>query len=510
VKQDKLGKKFVVPVIMLALFFLALNILWSYLDKTPPHWDMARHLSNSLDYHRYLIDLNWRKLIFNYSYYPPFYYWLTALWYLVVGRSIDAAISTNLFFVVALAISVYFSAKKLQDERSACLAALLALTFPMLSSQFKEFQLDAPLTVMVSLGLTFLLYSDNFRNRKSIVFLGIVSGLAMLTKWTYAAYVLVPLIYLLAESLLKFPRERISILKNALIAAIATSIIAGPWYTHNLSDIKRDVDGSGINAALAEGDPVGLTLKAFMFYFWTFIEHHFWLIGTIIFLVGLVVLLSNRESRRKYAIYLISVIVGYIIFSTFPNKDARFIMPIVPSVAIIIIGFMSLLPKTPRAFLAVYLIIFAFFTFFETTFSLPFTKSISWQTEGKHWINVYLERSYTVTAPSQLDWHYDVIVSRARSDAGEDRTIQFLGQDRSEFNRWALAYYSRLYGMEWVGENTSSVNFRYLVFREAGESYAQKEEELFREGFSPDVMGQWILPDGTSAYLIKIEGEQDV
>jgi len=101
------------------------------------------------------------------------------------AQKLPIALVTSLFVVF-----VYLSVKKLFDEKAAFLAAVLLALEPFFLAHSRVFHLDALLTVcMCSSVLMLLLYLQE-RNRRWLVFSGILGGLALLTKST--ALFLVP------------------------------------------------------------------------------------------------------------------------------------------------------------------------------------------------------------------------------------------------------------------------------------------------------------------------------
>src|SRR5437660_1295478 len=89
------------PVIVLGLvIFVALcNVIWSTIDLRPPHWDMGRHLWTSLFYLNAFKQGHYFNLLTEYRYYPPFVYWVTVPFYLLIGLSDRVAILSNIVFI---------------------------------------------------------------------------------------------------------------------------------------------------------------------------------------------------------------------------------------------------------------------------------------------------------------------------------------------------------------------------------------------------------------------------
>ena len=159
-------------------------MLWVSLETRPPHWDKARHLTNTLVYLDTFGSTSFLHWLQGYYTYPPLVYWVTDIFYVVLGSTaVWVAVLSQAVFLAVLTFATYGIGKELWSRRVGLLAAFFVLTSPMLVSQFKDYLLDAPLTAMVALALYLLIRADAFRERRSSVLFGVACGLGMLTKW---------------------------------------------------------------------------------------------------------------------------------------------------------------------------------------------------------------------------------------------------------------------------------------------------------------------------------------
>src|SRR6185436_4824553 len=67
----------------LVFLITAINLLWVRLDSDSVSWDFARHLGDSLYYKDTFSLLHPIRYLEGYTYYPPFMYWVTDLFYAV-------------------------------------------------------------------------------------------------------------------------------------------------------------------------------------------------------------------------------------------------------------------------------------------------------------------------------------------------------------------------------------------------------------------------------------------
>src|SRR5262249_15042763 len=157
------------------------------------HWDMGHHLFDSLVY-EHLSLAHPLRLLETYTYYPPFVYWTTDVFYALLGSdALWVAELSNTVFVAILVFSTYGLGSRLWGRRVGTLAAVFVVTTPMLVTAFKEYMLDAPLTAMVALALYLLVAGDRFAGRGHALALGAACGFGLLTKWTFAVVLALPL-----------------------------------------------------------------------------------------------------------------------------------------------------------------------------------------------------------------------------------------------------------------------------------------------------------------------------
>src|SRR5919204_3986762 len=88
--------------------------------------------------------------------------------------------------------------KTFWNGRVGLLATFFVVTTPLLTSLFKWYMLDPPLTAMVALALYLLIRSEFFAQRRYALAFGVVCGLGMLTKWTFVLCLALPAVYGLA------------------------------------------------------------------------------------------------------------------------------------------------------------------------------------------------------------------------------------------------------------------------------------------------------------------------
>ena len=103
-------------IFFLIIYFAIISsiVVWLKLDTNLPHWDMSRHLYNTIFYKNLWLHLsfhNFAKIIAAYQYYPPLVYNVTLIFYAIFGVSQDAAVLSNIIWIFILLGSTYQIAK---------------------------------------------------------------------------------------------------------------------------------------------------------------------------------------------------------------------------------------------------------------------------------------------------------------------------------------------------------------------------------------------------------------
>jgi len=412
-------------LVCVALAVAAANVLWSAIDTRPPHWDMARHLWTSLEYRSLAESNQWLGLLRNWYYYPPLVYWLTQPLYAALGTEVPVAILTNCGFLIVLVLSVYGIGVELHDRRTGRMAAILALALPTIVSQFKEYQLDAPLTAMVALALFLLIRTREFSMGRASLAFGIAAGLGLLTKWTFVIVMAAPLTFAVLIAL----RERR--FRPMLGALAATLLVAGPWYASNLEPLRIDLFANSTDAGMREGDPAVWSVESFTWYLTRLVQDHLYLAPTLLFVLGLV-----RWNRRN--LYPLLLVIGTIVgFTLLWNKDARYILPATVGVAIIAT---SWLPR--RRWIEPVLVAGAVVAFQAISFGNPLLPAEA--RVGP--VVAFAQHGYLIGPPVHENWHLEEAVAEvaARWPGG---SVRYVGLDTIWSNPWDVRYYAAKYGL---------------------------------------------------------------
>ena len=335
--------------------------LWFWLDRSVPAWDQADYLNGVLNYWEALQNpqwLNgewWRGFWLQSSKIPPLNYILTVPLINLFGTTEDAATLVMLFYSAVLLISVYGLGVCLFGVTTGLWAAGLCQLIPGLYYHRLEFILDYPLTTVITFSF-WLLTLWKFQPKTRLtgwifgIIWGISFGLAILTKQTALFFLFFPLLWLFTSYLKQRQWMRLSQLITALIVGVA---VAFPWYRTNWLLILTSGKRATVDSAIAEGDPALTTIDAWTYYGKILPELLSWhlllipIAGFIFYAIGKYLgknsdrhhPLSPTKKWRWLAVFLLG---GYLLSSLNINKDARYILPLLPVLSLILaVGLLS-------------------------------------------------------------------------------------------------------------------------------------------------------------------------
>lgn len=475
---------------LLCLSVVIINYIWISIEKRPPHWDMGRHLYNSVVYYKYFNGGDVVKLVTDYRYYPPFIYWAAVPFYFLLGLSIRTAILSNSLFIFILAFSTYGIGKSLWGRRTGLLSALFILLSPMIITQFKEFQLDAPSTAMVSLALYSLIKTKEFESRKWSIIFGLVFGFMMLTKWTLGFVMLLPILFAVTSAIINSwkNKENVRII-NITLAFLIGYFIFSFWYIQNFGQLKYDLILNGGNAGLKEGDPAVGTYASNIWYFNNLISNQLYLVPFLFFITGLIFTFKKTRNYLLKNVYPLLLIAGTLLFfSMLRNKDARYTMPLLVGVAIVSTYWIGLLVnKTYKNLITAILVVYSLIVLFLISFgSTILPKKVNF---GE--FTVFAQKGYIIGPPTNENWRQEKIFDDITNQPGEKVLFISLSPEEMFFNSWGNRYYAELNNIE-ITDNLGKSNFVIAKL---------KDPILSDSKFV--IIGEYPLPNGETAILLK-------
>ena len=393
-----LGRVLVILLLLWGSVAIA-DRLWFLADRSVPAWDQADYLNGSLTYLRGLQDPQWTSGDWWTQFWqlrskiPPFTYVSAALVQMVVGKGPDAAVLVLSILSLVLLVSTYAIGALVCTSQVGLWAAGLVVLLPGLYRFRLQFLLDYPLAAMVTASFAALtlwrstdpvLKAARHRHARlvkshpyqpaplssstsppvpepsspsplatlgawlSAIAFGLSLGLAFLTKQPALFFLAVPTAWMVGVALVKQHWGRLA----QLVAAFAVSLLVwGPWYRANWLLMLTAGKRATIDSAAIEGDPPLNTLAAWTFYLTHLPRFVSWplllvpIAGLLTYAVGRVVTgrslgerlrIDKRIAWREARWLGLFLVGGYLLSSLNVNKDARYILPLVPVLAVVL------------------------------------------------------------------------------------------------------------------------------------------------------------------------------
>jgi len=120
-----------------------------------------------------------------------------SIFYFFLGNSLLSAKLSLLPYLFILLFSTYLIGRLIYSDFVGILALFFLFSYPLIFQSSRQFQLDFPLTAMVSLNILLLLKCDNFKNRLYSFLFGLALGWAMLIKGQVMLFIIWPLFFVL-------------------------------------------------------------------------------------------------------------------------------------------------------------------------------------------------------------------------------------------------------------------------------------------------------------------------
>ncbi|MBT3690631.1 phospholipid carrier-dependent glycosyltransferase [Candidatus Woesearchaeota archaeon] len=224
-------------------------------------------------------------------------------------------------------ILIYKLGKELFNEKIALISSLFFAFIPL--HVFYSGRVLTGVLFTFFVLLTFLSFWRGYEknNKKHKVLFGVFLALALLSRYTALWIVPIFFLYFLArDKSLKFLKDKY--LWYSILAFFGTLI---PWFIYGIFEYNNPL-GAFIHGAKASAYWGGLQPWHFFFDYWW---QMFSIVG-IIFMIALIYILYKKEFFKK-EIYLLLIwfafFLGMAIYM--PHKEDRFILAIVPTIALI-------------------------------------------------------------------------------------------------------------------------------------------------------------------------------
>ena len=389
-KKFKLNK-YIIILIFIIIFHAILNYAILSIDNTYMVYDESNAHMFSLRIFN-LVKSNPINLFYYFmndqSTYPPLMHLASTPYYILFSASQDIAAFSNITFFIILIFSIYGIGKNLFNDKIGILSALIVSFFPAIFAFSRVYMVDFPLASIVTLSWHLLLKTEKFTDTKYSLLFGLSAGLGMLAKFTYFIYVLPYFIFLLPwiPSFFKQSpnqlnsKQKKARLFNLTLALIVCLSISSFWYFFNLKRIflhhlavnKAHILKTNLNYNLE------FILRRFSLIFFMLLKQT-GIFFFIIFLLSLIYAIFNlKKIKISYLLLWFFIPILFISMNTF-WLSKRYILPVLPAVAILISFFLfqtfqytqnkfNLKEKVSWKFFLGFLILICLLGYFKTCF----------------------------------------------------------------------------------------------------------------------------------------------
>jgi len=485
------------------------NILWLSLDKNPPAWDQAAHLRSTILASQWMKGKFWGSfvdLVRSFGGYPPLIYLIGAGWSLFLGVSIAKITFLNTMFLVGAIVGVYKLSEVLsKNKKIALLSGILFSLLPVIGDISRNMLLDLPLLTWVVWGLFFWIKSEGLKNGKySMGLLGMLI-LASLTKLNGFIYFGPIGIILLIENY-----KNKEFWMKLVVGGAIYMMLVGWWWIINSTNIYQYLTGLAGQGEVAT-DPMNLRQwQTWIHYLRLFFLHQAGPIVAIVFGVNLFFIPKDRNNKKL----IWWTVMTYVIFTIIKNKDFRFTMPLLISVAV----WMGWgLIKIGKKWLIGVLLVWIGFNFMENGFNWPIKKPVIVSTPtflmgDVNWVNF---SDYPVREVRKNVWPNEKILT----DLPEENVKLLVVMNVAELNDNTIGLYKlmteknniEIHGLDKWGKmdfdyvlvpdlETESAPFYDVMLPERKEAI----ENIWRNIENYQKMGEYLLPNGGSVYLLKM------
>ncbi|MCD6219956.1 glycosyltransferase family 39 protein [Candidatus Calescamantes bacterium] len=324
-------KKYLIFHFLLIFFHLLLNLLILEKDNVPFSFDEGGIYQISREYYKNLLkhppaDLGriYRIYYSFTSFYPPLYMLSHLPIFILFGEGEDQSVVTNFFYLSLLIWIIYLLGKEFWNEKKGFLFACLLSIFPSIGGFSRtEFPVIS-LTFFLFLSLYLLLKTDGFKKTKYSFLSGISVGCGILTKLYFPVYIFPPLI------LEAFKIRNKNSFLNFLLFLLVCFVLVGSWLIPNLATGLFFKEKEELLGKLYK-NPVNLEGSAiYLCSFWKQMSPPFFLL----FLFSFPLYLRNWQGMKK--VILTAFLFPLFFFTFLGFKQGRYILPLLPFMAIII------------------------------------------------------------------------------------------------------------------------------------------------------------------------------
>ncbi len=349
-----------VVALAVALVLAFGNAVWLLIDRSAPSFDQASYLRLTILYDEAVgrdgLDALFSTVRDMDPGRGPLYTVVLMPWLAVFGEGPRSALLYNSALAVVLYLAAGDIARRVFGTQRARFTAmvLVALT-PLMVGLQHEVLVDFQLTTLACLAVALLLRSEVFTQRAFTLLCGAAIGLGTLTKVTFPAFVVGPVLVMLGLLVVRSVRRQGQPVGrawvNVALGAAASLAIALPWYLANRQatlEYVRSTTSGPLSEGAGPKNP--LTLHNMASFVVVVVDQHVGLVLTVAAAVVLALtargllgrLRGEGESVLPSTLVMVTWAgVPFVLLLTGHNQDVRLMAPAVAAFSIAVAGGLS-------------------------------------------------------------------------------------------------------------------------------------------------------------------------
>jgi len=223
-------------VVAFITFFLIQNCL--FIEQETFFSSTDSHFIYALEYYDLIFSGIPANLI-NFSY-PPIVYLVTAVFFKIMGTSLDSAILSQQVFSLILLLAMFGIGYELGGYLSGAAVMSLAASSPLLVYHSRTYLLDFPQAATFALTLYLLLKSRGFRDRIISILFALALSISLLTKWATAFFIILPILWFLAPNVSRSKRSIVTSIILLLFLLISGLGVISFYIRQNMEKTSAD------------------------------------------------------------------------------------------------------------------------------------------------------------------------------------------------------------------------------------------------------------------------------
>jgi len=340
-------------LIVVLLFHSVVNFYTLNKSKIVRRYDEATYLSISVEFHQLLKDREYKDALL-YALrlegprHPKFFFLVQSLILTLTDNiskeDVDLMIFlTGILFFSILLISVYKIGVLLYGEEIGALAAIVLSFSPIIFNYTRISILDLPITAMLSLSFLSLLKTNKFTSLFFSILTGILLALAQFTKETAIIFILPVFSYYAFISLHSRAERKKTIKCFSITIIVFLSLLSLVYFYPANRDAFKTYWGKSFLLN---------NVSDLFYYFKAAVPLYF---GIILSIPLIPLLLSYLYRIKRSNLFLSTwLIFPFLLFSLSPNKEPRFLLPLLPPLFLLLIAEIdNLFPHLRKIYIAV-------------------------------------------------------------------------------------------------------------------------------------------------------------